>query len=507
MKSVIARQSVKATIISYIGATLGFITTFFILTKFLSPEEIGLTRILLEVATLFSSIGLIGLTSSIYRFFPYFKDKDEYYDHNNLLIHKGFFYYITTISFLGISFASIFYIVFKPFIIEIFTKNSPLYINFYYSVIPLTFFLGFWTIYELYAAQLMRVVVPRFIREVLMRCSLLIVYLLYAFKVVNLEMMVYLYICVYGISMLFCLWYLSHLIPINMKHKKNIISEEVKKVFFRYTILYTIGAIGTIMSSRMDLFMVSSIDKGGLTSVGIYTIAFYMVAVLDIPSRVIMSMSTPAVAISMSNNDMSRTQQLFKKVALYELLSGMFIFVAVWTSIDSIFKIMPNGEEYVSGKWVFFFLGLAKMVELIFNFGTVIVSCSKYYYWNIYYTISVIIIAFLSNYYLIPQYQIKGAAISTLITMFIGFGGQQLLIYRNINVHPFSRKMLKLIIIGIVSIIISYFLPSKDNIISNIILRSGSVSILFIICVYLFNIAPETIDFIRPIIKKLGYTK
>ncbi|MDR3268852.1 MAG: hypothetical protein LBT83_07285 [Tannerella sp.] len=65
---IIIRQSIKGIIVNYVGAFIGFLTTFFILTKFLSPEEIGLTRVILEVSTLIGSIALMGTSASIMRF-------------------------------------------------------------------------------------------------------------------------------------------------------------------------------------------------------------------------------------------------------------------------------------------------------------------------------------------------------------------------------------------------------------------------------------------------------
>ena len=48
---IIARQSIKGTIATYFGVAIGFVTTFFILTKYLTPEEVGLTRVLVDAAT------------------------------------------------------------------------------------------------------------------------------------------------------------------------------------------------------------------------------------------------------------------------------------------------------------------------------------------------------------------------------------------------------------------------------------------------------------------------
>ena len=52
MASLAAKESISGTIVTYIGVGIGFLTTFFILAKFLTPEEIGLTRLLPELATL-----------------------------------------------------------------------------------------------------------------------------------------------------------------------------------------------------------------------------------------------------------------------------------------------------------------------------------------------------------------------------------------------------------------------------------------------------------------------
>ena len=43
---IIIRQSIKGTIVNYVGVAIGFVTTFFIVTKYLTTEELGLVRVL-----------------------------------------------------------------------------------------------------------------------------------------------------------------------------------------------------------------------------------------------------------------------------------------------------------------------------------------------------------------------------------------------------------------------------------------------------------------------------
>ena len=74
---VIIRQSIKGTLVNYLGVAIGFVTIFFVLTSYLNTEEVGLTRVLIDAAVLFSSFAQIGTGSSIVRFFPYFKDEER----------------------------------------------------------------------------------------------------------------------------------------------------------------------------------------------------------------------------------------------------------------------------------------------------------------------------------------------------------------------------------------------------------------------------------------------
>ena len=55
MASLAAKESIAGTIVTYIGVGIGFLTTFFILAKFLTPEEIGLTRLLPELASVIAT--------------------------------------------------------------------------------------------------------------------------------------------------------------------------------------------------------------------------------------------------------------------------------------------------------------------------------------------------------------------------------------------------------------------------------------------------------------------
>ena len=72
---VIAKQSIKGTIVTYMGVAIGALTTLFVQTRFLTTEEVGLVGAMIDAATFFISLAQLGTSNSIIRFFPYFKNE------------------------------------------------------------------------------------------------------------------------------------------------------------------------------------------------------------------------------------------------------------------------------------------------------------------------------------------------------------------------------------------------------------------------------------------------
>ncbi len=483
---VIAKQSIIATIISYSGAFIGFLTTFFILTAFLTPEEIGLTRVLLETANLLSAIGMLGMSTSIYRFFPYFKERV-----GNPPKHHGFYYHMIRVALVGCIGILLLYLLLRTPLSAFFGKNSALFVHYYYAVVPLTVFLLFWLVFELYAVQMMHLIVPKFIREIVLRILLIGVYLIYAIQWVSLNVTIILFVLVYGICMMLSYYYLNRVAYTGMYHEKNFLTPALKHDFLRYTALYVLASFGTTLASRMDLFMISSLDSGGLNSAGIFSIAFFIIAVIEIPSRSLLNISTPRMAEAMKQNNIAEANRIYRQVALYQLLTGGIIFLLIWFNIRNVFAIIPNGHLYTVGIPVVLFLGLAKLIEITFNFSHPIVSCSRYYHWNLYYTGIVTLVSILLNIQFIHTGGIVGAAQATLLTMLFGYGVQQFLVMRFLHIHPFSFRMLRLLGVFAIIILINPLLPTLSNPWTDILMRGSMLLVVSLLGIYLLRVSPE----------------
>jgi len=130
---VIIRQSIKGTLANYIGIAVGFVTTFFILTHYLTAEEVGLTRVLVDAAILFSTLAQLGTNSSILRYYPYFKDEEK--------SNHGLFFWSLILPFIGFLLFLVCFFIFREKLIDVFQEKSALLVNYFYFIIPIAFFL------------------------------------------------------------------------------------------------------------------------------------------------------------------------------------------------------------------------------------------------------------------------------------------------------------------------------------------------------------------------------
>jgi hypothetical protein len=127
---VIQRQGIKSTIITYTGIFIGFLSLLVIQPQLLSPEIIGLTRILYSFSFLVSTVVPLSIVNITTRFFPRFRSPEKK--------HHGYFgFMLVWLAAGSLLFLPILWI-FKSYFIAIYTENSHLFSEYFIFVLPLT---------------------------------------------------------------------------------------------------------------------------------------------------------------------------------------------------------------------------------------------------------------------------------------------------------------------------------------------------------------------------------
>jgi O-antigen/teichoic acid export membrane protein len=108
--------------------------------------------------------------------------------------------------------------------------------------------------------------------------------------------------------------------------------------------------------------------------------------------------------------------------------------------MDEIFEIIPNGERYKSGKIVILLLGLAKLFDMLTSINEYIIAYSKHFRYNLYFLLVLAVVNVVANLTLIPQFELAGAALATLLSVVLFNIFKTYFVYAKFKIHPFQRK-------------------------------------------------------------------
>ena len=503
---VVVRQSIKGSIMNYLGVIVGFFTTFFIVTKYLTTEEVGLTRVLVDASILLSGLAQLGTSTSAMRYYPYFKDERER-DH-------GFFGWSVIIPFVGFIIFSILFFVFKQPIENYFSQNSELFVDYIYFVIPMSFFMTYLLVFETNSNLLMRIVIPKFIREVGIRLMTLVVYLLYAFDVIKLDGMVISLCLTYGIATLLNIIYLFSLKKVSFKIEPAYISKWLRKDFIFYTLFLIATSLAGNLIPVLNTFFVSG--KLGLAVAGINTIAVYIASIVEIPYRSLAAISRPHISQRMKDNNMLEVNNMIKNVSLHQFMASTFILFLIWINIDLLYSLIPNGNVYDEAKFVVLILSVVKIINTSLNVGATVLSYSKYYYYSLLFTIILTVTAIYMNIKLIPIWGMEGAALASLISYIVYYTFLLTFVNWKIKVSPLSMRELctVMIILSLFAIdwllqtymskhLISIFNVELIGKILDSAVRTSLLSVLGIVIIYKSKISKQVNDIIDKFLSML----
>ena len=512
---IIAKQSIQGTIVTYLGVAVGFVTTFFVLTRFLSAEEIGLARVLIDAATLFIGLAQLGTSSSIIRFYPHFSESKAAHKDwhgqsagSNVSQTKeehGFFFWTIIIPLIGFAlFTAIYCACYTP-LSKWFGEKSPLFVEYYYMVLPMAFFMLYQTIFETNANVRMHIVVPRAVRELITRIGLLIVYLLYAFECLDINGYVIALCVVYAVAMLCNMGYLFSLGEISLRPDMQFLRQN--RSLIRQYVLYTgfllISAVASVLAPTLSSFFITA--EMGLSFTGIFAIATYIAVMVSIPYRSMTAIASPQLATAIKENNQHETAHLMQQVSSTLLLIGGMILCVIWINIDLIFYILPNGETYASARQVVLMLGTSQLIIAVCSFTSSALNYSRFYAFSLLFSFILTALSILLNNLLIPYFGMNGAAISNLLAYSIYFLLIVLTVRFTLHTPTFTRQHLKIILLIIVIINLNFLwlqhLPINNiwisSIVRTIVLIGGACVVAWV-----KNLSPEINQQVRSIISK-----
>ena len=492
---IIKRQSIKQSIVTYVGMAIGAFSTFFIYTRV--PEEYGLIQFLVTTSALVAPFVFLGSPLVGVRFFPEFKDDEK--EHNGLL------FLLLTISLVGFLIFLLSSFLFQNMIFEYYSKkeNSEWFIQYLPYIIPLTFSLMLSTLLTQYISNFHRIVVPSILNNLFPKIALPTLVLLYFQKIITLSTLVNTLVVVYAIMLLGLftyLWFLGHLY---LRPNFDFLKKERLKKIWDYAKYGVLAVWGQALANRIDIFMVASLTADWAVSTTVYTIAFFFSEVIDTPRKAIQNISSPIVSAAWKNNDLNHINELYKKTSLNQLIAGLFIFIGIWVSIDDLYSLMPNGDKMVEGKMVVLVLAIARLIDMATGINNWIIGHSKYFRFNFYAILFLAVFNIVNNLLLIPVYFITGAALATLISVALYNLLKSGYVWYRFKMQPFTLQTIWVLLIGLVTYLGVFIIPMSGYVLLDILIRSVFVTIVYGSAILYFKISPDINDTVFSVLGKI----
>lgn len=488
---VIKRQSLKTSIVNYLGVLIGVVFFTFVFPHIISEKYLGLIGLFQNLSITLVSLPSLGLAHILLRFY-------SSWNNENTTAQFNAFALLSIASALIIF--GILWFVFKSPIVHFYEKHSSLFINYFFLIIPLVIFQTYSSYFEIFSLVKLRVAVPAFLREIVTRILLIIFIFLFAFQWLNETQFFYLFAFSYFLTTIILVIYSIKTLHFKIGNYKKFIQSKSFQKSIRYGGSMLLLIVFTNTSNFLDSILLPAFL--GLDILGIYLRPLVLGQMIQVPYRAISLISIPILREAFVQHDYEKIKKLNKDIALNLFLIGCFLFTLLISNSENIFNLLP--PQYAIAKSVLLIIALGRLFDMAFGLNSELINYSAYYRYIIYFSFVMMISSVVLNITLIPIYGMNGAAFAVAISLVFFNLIKTLFIYKKMKIHCFSKHYITLILLTITVLSISYFIPSIQFIVHhrfvntciNVVFKSSIVSLLFLIPIFFLKVSPDLNDLI-----------
>lgn len=475
----IRKQGIQNAIINYTGIAIGFINLIVLQPLFLSPEEIGLTRLLFYFSSLVAVFLPLGINHITIRFFPVFR--------NEANKHHGYFGFMLLFPLAGFLICSLFLWMTAPFFMNQYQTESPLFSEYFEWVLPLSFFLGLINVLGVYAASIFKTAFPSFLNDVLSRILTMAVISAYYLDWISLDVFVGFFVGVSGLQVLLLFIYALKLEETSFQYNKEKFSKDKVMEMAGYGGIVSLAAISGLGLKMLDTLVLGKYLP--LSFVGIYSIAAFIPTLIEAPLNALERITASKIAHATVANKKDEIKTIYYQSSRYLFLLGGILFLGININTDSLFTFLPPGFE--SGKPVVGIISLAALVNMAGGSNGYIMLSSDKYKLAAGMLISVAVLSFILSVWWIPLFGMNGAASAMTISVCVLGISRFLLIKSKFGLQPYDGKSVRIAILIFACLITNGFIPAMDQPITDFFIRSTIITALYAAGAHGLKIAPE----------------
>lgn len=484
---IVIKQSIKNTIVTFIGFAIGAINVLYMYPVFLGKDYLGLTNYVLSAANILYPILSFGIQNTLIKFFnENNKTEDD--------LSSYFSYMLLLPLLIIIPFFAIFYLFYEDIALYESAKNAIVY-DFVWEIPLIALFIGYFEIFYAWLRAHMKSVFGSFVKEVFVRILVTISLFAVYFEFITLPQFIHSLVLVYGISLLVIIYYANKVKPIQLNKK----FPKKTKAIFVFTIFIILSASVANMLLDIDKYMINQFLK--IENIAFYSLAVYLAMVISVPQRAMHQITYPITAKLMSENKWQELNELYKKSSVTLQVIGGLIYIGILVNIKQLYELLPD-EGYDQGLFVVFTIGLSKYFDVLLGNNNSIIFNSKYYKAVLVLGVLLVFVIVGLNLVFIPKYGINGAALATLIAIGMYSLAKLLFVVFKMKLFPFTKNTIVSFVITLALFFVFYFWEFPFHPIINMGLKSVLISILYLTLHYYFKVSSDINFVIRNTVEK-----
>jgi O-antigen/teichoic acid export membrane protein len=482
---IVLNQSLKNTIITYIGFGIGGINTIYLYPVFLGATFYGLTNYVTSCANVIMPLFAIGMQNTLVKFYSQYETEEE---KSRFLSFTVLFPLLSIIPFLLIG------LFFYDEVLFFLSKKNAVVKSYIWLIPIIGLSMAYFEIFYAWARVHMHSVFGNFIKEVGLRMFSLGLLIGVYYNWLTVEGFVYATAVLYILAFLVTMFY----------------AFSIQKPTFQFTIpantkdilIYTFYIIlsGSVANLLLDGDKMILNQYMKIENIAFYSVATYIALVISVPSRAMHQIVYPITAKLMHENKHDELNSLYKKTSINLQMVGGFVMLCIFVNINQLYEMVP--KEYSGGIMVVFMIGLSKYFDLILGNNNAIIFNTKYYRTVLFLGVALVVLTVGLNMIFIPIFGIIGSAFATLLSITLYSLAKLLFVVKKLHLYPFTNQTLHSLGITFVVFLLFYFWQFPFHPIVGIVLKSFLVTVVYIYVNYKFVISVEINQVLDKLIKK-----
>ena len=391
----------------------------------------------------------------------------------------------------------------EDLIVRKFSERSPLFVEYSYLVYPFAFLMLIFIWLESFSWSFKKGVASNTVKEAVPRICLTILLLAFSVNLFNLPQFFVLFSISYALPVLILFLILRKTRQFKFVTNISPVTRRLKPKMVNFGLFIFGAQFLNLLSRTVDTFILSSKSDRGLEDAAVFTIATYIVTIMEVPQRSITSITIPVLAELWKNKDTKRIANIYSKSVSNLLPIGLGMFGLIWLNTHNLEGYL--GEDYTGIHAIILFMGIGTLIDLGTGANSQIIATSNY--WKVDFTTTVIytLIALPLNYILIDYFGLMGAAYSYLISRAVFNAMRFGFLWYKFGLQPYTAKNFLAVFIAIVATILAYVIPKMSSIVIDAAIRSLVFLSVFLPTIYFAKVSEEINGMIKNIIRRMGF--